>query len=105
MTVPKKLIQRYQELKQQVPDCILLMQVGIFMQVMNDDVQTLSKLTGLKRQATGDADNPTIVGGFPESGLNKYVGCLVRAGYSVAIAFQDESTKERYIKEIIRLQK
>jgi DNA mismatch repair ATPase MutS len=62
-------------------------------------------LTGLKRQATGDADNPTIVGGFPESGLNKYVGCLVRAGYSVAIAFQDGTTKERYIKEIIRLQK
>lgn len=105
MTVAKKLIQRYNELKQEVPDCILLMQVGIFMQVMNDDVEIVSKLTGLKRQVTGDADNPTIMGGFPETGLNKYVGCLVRAGYSVAIAFQDRTTKERYIKEIIRLHK
>jgi hypothetical protein len=30
----QKLGQRYQELKAEVPDCLLLMQVGTFMQVM-----------------------------------------------------------------------
>ena len=39
----------------------------------------------------GDVDQPVILGGFPVSGLNKYVGQLVRQGHSVAIAMQDES--------------
>ena len=30
-----------------------------------------------------------MLGGFPKSGLDAYVGKLVRAGHSVAVAFQD----------------
>lgn len=37
MVISKKFIDRYGELKGMVPDCILLMQVDAFMQVMNDD--------------------------------------------------------------------
>jgi DNA mismatch repair ATPase MutS len=37
MVFSQKLITRYSELKTEVPDCILLMQVGAFMQVMDDD--------------------------------------------------------------------
>ncbi len=37
MVVSQKLITRYGELKQSVPDCLLLMQVGAFMQVMDED--------------------------------------------------------------------
>jgi len=50
----------------------------------------------------GEIDAPMVVGGFPQSGLDLYVGKLVRAGHSVAIALQDE-TKERYLKEMIRV--
>jgi hypothetical protein len=35
MVFSPKLVARYQELKEQVPDCLLLMQVGTFMQVMD----------------------------------------------------------------------
>ncbi|GEM_PF-1786867 len=35
--------------------------------------------------------------------LNKYIGKLVRAGHSVAVALQDED-KQRHIEEIIRVQ-
>ncbi|KHD04721.1 hypothetical protein PN36_17770 [Candidatus Thiomargarita nelsonii] len=101
--IAKKLINRYKELKQQVPDCILVMQVGIFMQVMNDDAHTIAELTGLQLQMGGDVNQPVVVGGFPHSGLNKYVGLLVREGHSVAVALQDEQ-KERHIREIIRVE-
>jgi DNA mismatch repair ATPase MutS len=52
----------------------------------------------------GNVDAPVVLGGFPKSGLDAYVGKLVRAGHSVAIAVQDES-KDRRLSEIIRLNK
>ena len=99
----QKLIIRYSELKQQVSDCILVMQVGAFMQVMNDDAQVVSKVCHIKLQMAGEPEQPFVFGGFPKSALNKYVGQLVRSGSSVAIAMQDDS-KERHIEEIIRVQ-
>ncbi|MCK5522267.1 MAG: hypothetical protein KAI83_03945 [Thiomargarita sp.] len=103
MILASKLVTRYRELKQEMPDCVLLMQVGAFMQVMNDDAKTISEITGLKLQMAGDVNAPVIVGGFPKSGLDKYIGKLVRAGHSVAVALQDED-KQRHIEEIIRVQ-
>ncbi len=104
MVVSQKLMNRYDKLKKEVPDCILLMQVGAFMQVMNEDAKVLSELKALKLQVAGEVSAPVILGGFPKSGLDIYTGRLVRAGYSVAIALQDE-TKERHIKEVIRVVK
>jgi hypothetical protein len=40
MIFSQKLVGRYDELKQQVLDCILLMQVETFMQVMNEQSPT-----------------------------------------------------------------
>ncbi len=91
MVLSKKLMNRYYELKKEVPDCILLMPVGAFMQVMSDDAEALSELTGLKLQMGGDADTPIVLGGFPKSGMDKYIGKLIRAGYSVAVALQDDT--------------
>jgi DNA mismatch repair ATPase MutS len=100
MIFSQKLVGRYDELKQQVLDCILLMQVGTFMQVMNEDARAVSQVTGLKLRMAGEVDAPVVLGGFPKSGLDAYVGKLVRAGHSVAIALQDEQ-KERRIEEVI----
>ena len=102
MIFSPKLVQRYRELKAEVADCLLLMQVGVFMQVMDEDARAVSEVTGLKLQMAGDVDDPVVLGGFPKTGLDAYVGKLVRAGRSVAIALQDEQ-KERHIKEVIRL--
>jgi DNA mismatch repair ATPase MutS len=103
MIISHKLVTRYRELKQDVSDCILLMQVGAFMQVMGEDAQAVSDLTDLKLQMGGAVDAPMVIGGFPYTGLDKYTGKLVRAGYSVAIALQDD-VKERHIREIMRVQ-
>ena len=88
MVFSQKLVKRYKELKEAVPDCLLLMQVGVFMQVMDEDARAVSEVTGLKLQMAGEVDAPVVLGGFPKSGLDAYVGRLVRAGQSVAIALQ-----------------
>lgn len=102
MILSQKLLARYRKLKQDVPDCLLLMQVGAFMQVMDEDARTVSQVTGLKLQMAGEVDDPVVVGGFPRSGLDAYVGKLVRAGHSVAVAMQD-GNKERRLAEVIRV--
>ena len=58
MILSRKLLMRYRELKQEVPDCLLLMQVGAFMQVMDEDARTVSQVTGLKLQMAGEVDDP-----------------------------------------------
>ena len=65
MVYSPKLVKRYQGLKENVPDCLLLMQVGAFMQVMNDDARVVSQVTGLKLQMAGDVEAPVVLGGFP----------------------------------------
>ncbi len=58
MVYSLKLVNRYKELKKEEPDCLLLMQVGVFMQVMDEDARAVSEVTGLKLQMAGDVDEP-----------------------------------------------
>jgi DNA mismatch repair ATPase MutS len=67
MILSQKLLTRHRELKQEVPDGLLLMQVGAFMQVMDEDARTVSQVTGLKLQMAGEVDDPVVMGGFPRS--------------------------------------
>ena len=64
MIFSQKLTKRYTKLKEEAPECILVMQVGAFMQVMNEDARALSDLTGLKLQMVGDMESPIVLGGF-----------------------------------------
>jgi DNA mismatch repair ATPase MutS len=89
MILSRKLLVRYRELKQDVPDCLLLMQVGAFMPVMDQDARTVSQVTGLTLQMAGAVDDPVVVGGFPRSGLDAYVGTWVRAGALLGQAHAD----------------
>ena len=102
MVFSQRLSARYRELKKEAPGCILLMQVGAFMQVMDEVARAVSEVTGLKLQMAGEVDTPLVLGGFPKSGSDIYVGRLVRAGHSVAIAMQNEQ-KERHLVEIIKV--
>ncbi len=71
--VSQKLMQCYQELKSEFPDTLLLMQVGAFMQVMNDDAKIVSEITGKKLPMAGNIDAPCVLGGFPKTGLDNIV--------------------------------
>lgn len=97
-----KLDREYDCLHAEVPDYVLFMQVGAFMRVMDDDAKTVAQVTGIKLSMSGSPARPRIIAGFPCVGLDKYVGCLVRAGYSLAIAEQREG-QSRAVTSCIRL--
>jgi len=61
MILSRKLLMRYRELKQDVPDCLLLMQVGAFMQVLGEDARAVSEVTGLTLQMAGEVEDPVVV--------------------------------------------
>ena len=52
MVLSQGLIARYKALKAKVPDCILLMHVGVFMQVLDDDARVLSQVSPAETVAT-----------------------------------------------------
>ena len=60
--------------------------------MLDEDARTVSGVTGLKLQMSGSVEQPVVLGGSPKSGLDASVGKLVRAGHSVAVAFQDAET-------------
>jgi len=72
MIFSEKLAEQYQALKKEEPGLVLLMQVGAFLQVMNEDARCLAEVTGLKLKMAGNPDEPFVVGGFPVSGLDLY---------------------------------
>ena len=103
MIIAERLVVEYRALKADLPpDVLLLMQVGVFMQVLDDDARSVSAITGLRLQMGGSVDAPVVAGGMPVAGLDATIGKLARAGRSVALAFQDES-KRRTVREVVRV--
>jgi len=49
----EKLNREYDCLHEMVPDCVLLMQVGAFMRVMDDDAQIVADVCGIKLSMSG----------------------------------------------------
>ena len=60
MVYSSKLVKRDQELKDDAGECLLLMQVGSFMQVQDEDARAVAGVTGLER---ADGRGPGCVGG------------------------------------------
>ena len=56
--ISEKIVARYAELKLEAPGCVLLMQVGAFMKVLDEDARTVSGVTGLKLQMSGSVEAP-----------------------------------------------
>ena len=89
------LMQQYQVLKSQCPDCILLYRVGDFYETFMDDAKIVSEVLGLtltSRNHGAAGDVP--LAGFPVHALEKYITKLVNAGYKVAIGEQVEDPKK-----------
>jgi len=104
-----KCVEEYRKLKESRPeDEILLYQIGTFFKIMHEDAKKASGPMDLKLFVTGEAAAPVPVCGFPKSGLDKYVGRLVRAGFAVAICGQVKAENgeiKREVSEVIRCSK
>ncbi len=101
-----KCVEEYRKLKEGRPsDEILLYQIGTFFKIMHEDAKKVAGPMDLKLLVTGEAASPIPVCGFPKSGLDKYVGKLVRAGFAVVVCAQikaEDGALRREVNEVIR---
>jgi len=95
-----KRMQEYKCFKADYPGHILLYQAGIFYRIMFEDAEKVAETLGLKLQVTGEAVAPVPMCGFPKSGLDKYVGKLIRADFMVAICHQTKNERGAILREV-----
>jgi hypothetical protein len=89
MILSRKLLARSRELKQDVPNCLLLMQVGAFMQVIDQDARTVSQVTGRKLQMAGQVDDPV------EESI------LIPAGIEHGPPFAEEAGRSKILSHVM----
>lgn len=83
----------------------MLYQVGIFYRIMFGDARRVADKLGLKLMVKGEAGCPVELCGFPESGLDKYVGKLARQGLTTVICRQargEDSGARREVVKVVR---
>jgi len=80
MALSEKFINAYRKAKQNYPDEVIFLAQGIFYRALDEDAKVASELCELKLMSEGEFSSPIPVCGFPQAGLDKYVGKMVRAG-------------------------
>jgi len=93
MPLSKRFVETYEKTKEEYPEELVLVAQGIFYRAMGNDARAISEICDIKLMSEGEFDAPIPVCGFPESGLDKYVGKLVRAGKHVALVHSNGSVE------------
>lgn len=77
---------RYNEVKREHPDAIILIRFGDFYETYDDDAVTCSKELGITLTKMYRPDWTFIrIAGFPHFNLDTYLPRLIRAGHRVCI--------------------
>lgn len=108
MNLSASLIKEYEKIKTRYPGSIILFQVGIFYRLVQDDATRVAPEIGLKLITTNVLDKGVrsesiALAGFPSSGLDKYIGRLVRRGHNVTLCDKDKNSGSWSVKEIIKV--
>ena len=101
------MMRQYYELKDQVPDCILLFRMGDFFEIFGEDAQQVAPVLGivLTSRERGDKNRIPFCG-VPHHSAQNYWARLIKAGYRVAIADQmEEASQAKGLvkREIVRV--
>ncbi len=97
------MMEQYSELKLKHPDALLMIRLGDFYELFNEDAEIASRELGL--YLTGrevGSGNRMPMCGVPHHALDEYLPQLVRKGYKVAIA--DQMEDPRKAKGLVRRQ-
>ncbi len=104
-TYKTPMLQQYQSLKEQYPDCLLFFRLGDFYELFGDDAKIGSEvlhLTLTSRNKGSDGRIPMC--GVPFHASENYVARLVKAGYKVAICEQMTAAGKGLVeREVIRV--
>jgi len=102
------MLRQYAELKEQVPDALLLFRMGDFYEMFFEDAELAAKLLDLTLTARDKLDDSSIpMAGVPHHAVRGYVRRLISAGHKVALADQVEDPRtargivKRAITEVV----
>lgn len=88
------MMERYQEVKQQNPEALLLFRMGDFYELFHDDAVIAARVLGLSLTSRDkNSENPIPMAGFPYHSLDGYLQKLIRSGHRAAICDQVEDPK------------
>ena len=83
------------DLKEQHPDTILFFRMGDFYELFHEDAEVAAEVLGLSLTSRDkNAEQPIPMAGFPWHGLEEHLRTMLRAGYKVTVAEQEEELRE-----------
>lgn len=92
-----QLLKSFNEMRQQIPDAVLLFRTGDFYESYCDDARFISKFLGITLTNIVDESNQNNIerAGFPHHALDMYLPKIIRAGRRVAICDQIRKIETR----------
>lgn len=105
MTYKTPMLQQYQAIKEQYPDCLLFFRLGDFYELFGDDAKIGSEVLHITLTARDKGSDGKIpMCGVPFHAAENYIARLVQAGYKVAICEQvSEAGKGLVKREVVRV--
>lgn len=95
-TIAKRgMMDQFFDIKEQHPDTVLFFRMGDFYELFHDDAETAAEVLGLTLTSRDkNAEEPVPMAGFPWHGLEDHLRTMLRAGYKVTVAEQEEEVRE-----------
>ena len=91
----RSMMDQFFDLKEQHPDTILFFRMGDFYELFHEDAEVAAEVLGLSLTSRDkNAEQPIPMAGFPWHGLEEHLRTMLRAGYKVTVAEQEEELRE-----------
>lgn len=100
------MMDHYNSIKEQYPDCIIFYRLGDFYEMFNDDAVEASQILDLTLTGRGKGENRAPMCGVPYHAAEEYIAKLVSAGKKVAICEQltaPGDQKGLLVRDVIRV--
>ena len=89
------MMDQFFDIKEQHPDTVLFFRMGDFYELFHEDAELAADVLGLALTSRDkNAEKPIPMAGFPWHGLEEHLRTMLRAGYKVTVAEQEEELRE-----------
>ena len=89
------MMDQFFDIKKQHPETILFFRMGDFYELFHEDAEIAADVLGLALTSRDkNAEVPIPMAGFPWHGLEEHLKTMLRAGYKVTVAEQEEELRE-----------
>ena len=88
------MMDQFFDIKEQHPDTVLFFRMGDFYELFHDDAEVAAEVLGLSLTSRDkNAEQQIPMAGFPWHGLEDHLRTMLRAGYKVTVAEQEEELR------------